>query len=68
MAERKSFAFRRMELMDKEHVPLDTQVGRKQYQARKNKTIDPVRVQVENNAGNAQKNAPENYMFQKKEW
>lgn len=67
---RRSFAFRRVQMMDDEHVPLDRQVGRKAYQARKNKTPNPLRSQVEKNAGEAQKNMPPGgqYIFQKKEW
>lgn len=55
-------------MMDNEHVPLARKVARNFYQAHKNMPIDPVRPQVEKNAGEAQKNAPDNYVFQKKEW
>lgn len=68
--EPRSYAFRRNETVwNNEHVPLDRKVGRESYKARtKNAPRDNFRSQVEQNAGNAQVNAPENYMFQKKEW
>lgn len=70
VTEPKSYAFRRNETVwDREHVPLDRKIGREAYKARtKNAAKDNFRSQAEKNAGDAQVNAPANYMFQKKEW